>query len=60
MYYCVLALLFRIGLKSKNHDFTGHFGGWRLPQLKNIDFKISKNDVNYLIKTAKNFNAKNI
>ncbi len=72
MYYSLLALLFRVGIKSENHtasimllkDLFNLDNSQILKAKKEridkqyyVDFKIVKQDVKNLIKTAEDFNA---
>ena len=73
MYYSALALLFKAGIKSENHTATiivlhDVFGldntdiqrakRERVDKQYYIDFKITKDDLKRLIKTAERFNAR--
>lgn len=72
MYYSLLALLFRVGIKSENHTASiillkELFGldnseilkakKERVDKQYYVDFKIAENDVNVLLKIAESFNA---
>lgn len=72
MYYSLLALLFRVGIKSENHTASilllkEIFGldnskilrakKERIDKQYYVDFKVVKEDVKDLIKTAEDFNA---
>jgi uncharacterized protein (UPF0332 family) len=73
MYYSLLGLLFEIGIKSENHTAsiellssvfgidTGEIVFARKERINKqyyIDFKISKDDVDKLVKTAEDFSSK--
>lgn len=72
MYYSLLALLFRVGIKSENHTASiillkELFGldnseilkakKERIDKQYYIDFKIAEGDIKQMIKTAELFNA---
>ena len=72
MYYSLLALLFRVGIKSENHTASiillkEVFGldnseilkakKERVDKQYYVDFKIAEHDVNVLLKIAESFNA---
>ncbi len=73
MYYSLLGLLFEIGIKSENHTasielLSSVFGidtkeivfarKERINKQYYVDFKISKDDVGKLVKTAEDFSSK--
>ena len=72
MYYSLLALLFKVGIKSENHTASILLlkeifdidnseilkaKKERIDKQYYVDFKITKNDINNLMKIAENFNA---
>ena len=72
MYYSLLALMFRVGIKSENHTASiillkELFGldnseilkakKERIDKQYYVDFKIAEEDVKQMIKTAEHFNA---